>query len=175
MAVEMVDELLDHGFIGIAVVGQLQTDEGIADGTAAHVDGLAVEIGTPTLPGIETLIGTHLIDHTQQDLTALCQGDGYGIGRKAMNEIRGAVERIDHPKHLLVAMRCQSLLGDEARLGQQLLQRLDNHALGGLVDIRHIVVGVLALHLIDAETRAFLLDIGPCLAGYTANGSGELF
>ena len=49
------------------------------------------------MPGIEALIGTDLIDHTNEDRFALQQGNTDGIRRILMDEIRGAVERIHHP------------------------------------------------------------------------------
>ena len=118
IAVEMGDETGDEGLVGIAVVRQLKADEGIGDGAIANVNRSAVHPGAAVFPGIETLVGTDVVDHADQNLAAIDEGDGDGIGRKAVNEIGGAVEWIDHPQQLLVAMRGQPLFGDETSLWQ---------------------------------------------------------
>ena len=170
MAVEGVDEVADDGLIGIAVVGQLQAEQGIADLLGTDVQGLAVEIGAPTLPGIEALVGTDLVDHAQQYLAPLQECDAHGIGGILVDEVGGAVERIDHPEHLLGIVAGKSFLGDESRLGQQFAQRTDNQLFGTFIDIRHIIVGMLALHALERELTALLADIGACPAGYLADG-----
>ena len=175
MAVKTVDQLLYHGLIGIAVVRQLQTDQCIAYRAVADMYGLAVDIRASIFPGIEALVGTNLIDHTKQDLPATCQSDGYGIGRKAMNEVCRTVEGVHHPEHLFVAMRGKSLFGDEARFRQQGFQCLDYHTFRPLVDIRHIVVGMFAFDLIHVKTRTFFLNICPSLTGYTAHFICQFF
>ena len=163
IAVEMGDETGDNGHVGIAVIGQLQAEQGIADGAIANVNRSAVHPGAAVFPGIETFVSTDVIDHADQYLIAANQGDGYSIRGEAMNKIGGAVEWINHPQHLLVAMRSQSFFGDEAGLGQQLSQGLDDALLRPFVDIRHVVVGVLLLYPIYIKVRAFLFYISPSL------------
>ena len=71
MTIESVDEVMDDGLIGVAVVWQLQTEQGILNLLRADVEGLTVEEGSPTLRRIETLIGTDLIDHTNEYVAPL--------------------------------------------------------------------------------------------------------
>ena len=55
---------------------------------------LSVELRSPTLPGIEALVGTDLIDHTGQDFLPLQQRNADGIGSILMNEVRRTVKRV---------------------------------------------------------------------------------
>ena len=51
MTVVLVDEPMDDGLVGVAVIGELQAEEGIVDVYMAHMDGTAVEPGSTASPG----------------------------------------------------------------------------------------------------------------------------
>ena len=137
---------------------------------------------SPALPGVEALVGTDFVNHTHQNLPAPNQGNGHSIGCKAVDEVRRTVQRVDHPSTSLLILQTshiiplrRPLFGDEPRLGQQSTQRLDYELFRTLVHIRHIVVGMLALHLLHGEARAFLFNISPSLAGYITHLKGYRF
>ena len=58
---------------------------------------LVIQPSASTLPGIEAFVGTDFVDDAYQDLLLTEQGDAHGIGCILVNEIRGAVERVNHP------------------------------------------------------------------------------
>lgn len=135
ITIEMADEPADDRLVGLAVIGQLQADEGIADGACPHMEALAVHPGAASKPGVVAFVGTDLIDDTYQYLLPLTEGDGYGVWCETVNEIGGAVEGIDDPKERFVLVSCQSLLCDEASLRQQFAQSGDNLLLRALINV----------------------------------------
>ena len=117
VAIKMVDETLDDGLVGIAIIRQLQAEQGILKLLGAYMQAGAISIGAATLPGVVTLGVAHLVDHTYQHLVTMQQGYAYSIRGILMYEVSSTIERIDHPQQLLVAMRSQALFGDETGLG----------------------------------------------------------
>ena len=97
MTIELIDQSLDDGLIGIAVIRQLQAEQSVGNFLSTYAQQVAIHIGAPTLPGIVTLVAAHLVNHTQQHLTALQQGNAHGIRGILMNEIGGTIKRIYHP------------------------------------------------------------------------------
>ena len=87
-----------------------------------------------------------------------------------MDEVRGAIERVDHPKQLLGIVAGKSLLSNETCLGQKLAQGTDDELLGAFVDIRHIVVGMFAFHPFEGELTALVADIRSCPTGNLTDG-----
>ena len=172
-AIELTDETLGHRAVGIAVVRQLETDEGIGKGRRVDRQRLAVEMAATAKPCIETLVGTDLVDHAQHDARALHQGDADGIGREVVNEIGGAVEGIDNPAVLLIGIGGRAFLGDETGLGQQLAQGADDELLRLFVDIRHVVVGMLTLDALGMELLSLLPNERPCPLCDVANRQGQ--
>ena len=75
-----------------------------------------VEISAPTLPGIETLVGTNLINHTYEDGLTLQQGDTDSVWCILMDEVGGTIKGIHHPEHLLCIVTCQAFFCDKASL-----------------------------------------------------------
>ena len=63
-AIKGIDELMNDGTIGIAVVGQLQTEQGIGKCMGCHLKLTTIEPSSPTLPRIVTFAGGNLIDYT---------------------------------------------------------------------------------------------------------------
>jgi hypothetical protein len=55
---------MNDGTIGIAVVGQLQTEQGIGKCMGSHLKLTTIEPSSPTLPRIVTFAGGNLIDYT---------------------------------------------------------------------------------------------------------------
>ena len=166
---------MDDGAVGVAVIGQLQTEQRLTDGMTADVQRPATEPRSPTLPGIITLAGSHLIDDAKQNLMATAEGYADTVGRIFMDEVRRAVERVDYPAVLLVMIDGRPFLGDEARLGQQFAKCRDDEPLRAFIDIRHVVVSVLALHHFFLKLPALLSNIGPGPSRHIADGTGKLF
>ena len=127
----------------------MQAEQGVFEPLLTDVYRLAVEVCTAIFPGIVALVGTDLIDHAEDDAAALHQCDADGVRGILMDEVGGAVERVDHPDELFAVVACRTFLGDESGFGQQLAQGRYDARLGAFIDIAHVVVGVLALYLAE--------------------------
>ena len=101
------------------------------------------------------------------------QGDADSVWGILMDEVRRAVEWIDHPKHLFSIMAGQAFFSDEACLRQQLFQRSNNQPFRPFIHIRHIVVGMFPLHTLLGELTPFLPDIRSRLPCNPAHGQRE--
>src|SRR3712207_4455060 len=94
----------------------------------------------------------------RSDLAAILDRDRDGEVRDAVEEVRGAVERIDDPARLaLVARDLALLLEQEAEVGARLAQDVSDRPLGGAVGVRHEIRRALArdLELLD------LVEVAP--------------
>ena len=70
--------------------------------TLGHADAAVVHVGAAALRCIEQVIAAGVIHHSLLHLTAESQSNRHGIDREAMDEIGGAVERIDDPDEVAV-------------------------------------------------------------------------
>ena len=64
---------------------------------AADAHLLALELRTVAARGGEEFLAHGIVDHGVLQAAAVLDRNRYGEGRKAVQEIRGAVERIDDP------------------------------------------------------------------------------
>ena len=79
-------------------------------------------------------------------------GNRYRVDRKAVQEIGGAVERIDDPARLVRAAGA-TLLGQYGVLGIVVADDGDDLPLGGAIDFGDVVVPVLGVDLDAFEAR----------------------
>lgn len=183
--IKVADEPLYDRLIGVAVVGQLKTEKGIVQYTGADTQGLwgaegtrkiALKPRSTTRPGIETLRGGDIVNDTKKDAVALNEGDADGIRGITVDEVGGAIERINDPsgEFRVESSKVESgaFFSEEGGGGDEGTQSLNKELLGGLIDIRHIVVSVLALDTLVRETLALLTDVRTRLVSYLAHQAG---
>ena len=114
--------------------------------------------GAPALFRPEALVGQRLVDQPLGDLA--CRPPGCGSSTaieiakcgNAVEEVGGAVERIDDPARLVrIALDLAAFLEQHAPVGPGVAQLLDERLLGALVGHRHEVGRALAadLELLD--------------------------
>jgi hypothetical protein len=91
------------------------------------------------------------------------QRDRHRVDREAVQEVGGAVQRVDDPGELAVlgAMLAAGLLGQDAVAGVGLEQRLDDGLLGRLVDLGDEVVGPLLPTFSTSRSSDARLMIAP--------------
>ena len=98
---------------GLHAVGKAGADQRSFEGAlGADADLLAVELGAVAARGGEELLAHGIVDHRVLQPPAVLDRDRHREGRKAVQEIRGAVERIDDPDVLALAAAA-AFLGEE--------------------------------------------------------------
>ncbi len=126
-------------------------DQGaVQAGAAGDPDAAAIEGGAAATAGGEFLFAQRIIDHAVLHPALDLQGDGHRVLGKAVDEIGGAVERIDHPQVIgafALAGQFAAFLGEDAVVRVRLADDVDDACLGGLVHLGDEVVGLLAIHL----------------------------
>ena len=70
-----------------------------------HADAAVVQIGAAATGGGEQLVAVGVENEPLRDLAAFHQGDGDAVVRQPVDEVGGAVQRIDDPEMLDVAQR----------------------------------------------------------------------
>ena len=84
-----------------------------------------VDEGAVALLRPEELVGDRLVDHAGDDLVVALEADRDGEVRHAVEEVGGAVERVDDPAVAAVALGLAAFLAEEAVVrpgGEQLLR-----------------------------------------------------
>ncbi|MNE09261.1 hypothetical protein D3C80_1019330 [compost metagenome] len=118
---------------------------------AADTDALAVDGGAAAAAGGELFLAHRVEDHGVLDAAAVLAGDADGEVRQAVDEVGGAVQRIDDPQvvgAVAGALDQAAFLGEDAVVRVGLLQHIDDRLLGGAVNLGHVVLGVL---LVDRD------------------------
>lgn len=120
-----------------------------ADAQAATVEG-----GAATAAGGEFFLAYRVEDHGVLQAALVLAGDAHGEVRYAMDEVGGAVQRIDHPEvigALAAAFDEAAFLAHDrvSRIG--LAQRGDDGLLGGAIDFGHVVLGILLVDRDDIQ------------------------
>src|SRR5450830_1121270 len=152
-----------HGQVGLEVVARAEGEAGgdqrlTQAGALAHADAALVQVGATALGGGEQVVAAGVVDDGLFDLAAHRQRDADAVHGKTVDEVGGAVERIDDPDEFRVfgAMRLARFLGQDAvaRVGRE--KGLDDDVLGRLIDFRHKVIHLLLrdAHGFDIECRA---------------------
>ena len=83
-------------------------------------DALFIQVGAGALGGGEQVVAGRVVDDGLRDLAALLQRDRYAILRKAVDEIGGAVERIDDPDVFIFVVQvggCAGFFGQDGMVG----------------------------------------------------------
>ena len=110
-------------------------------------DAAVVEEGAASLGGGEQLVLHRIVDHRVRQAAAVLHADRDAILRKAVDEVGGAVERIDDPDVFGLAFGAPGFLGMEVVVGIGVAHDADDRLLGRLVHLGDEVVGPLGLHL----------------------------
>src|SRR5690606_6502476 len=106
-----------------------------------NFDDLIIAISCATFDGVEALISVHFVNHTKDDLLIARQTDTYSIDRKAVEEIRCSIQRIDDPIEFAVCGRaCGTFFGDKTRSWKYPVEFFHQHPFSLLVNIRNKVV-----------------------------------
>jgi hypothetical protein len=105
----------------------------------------------PTRAG-EELLPQRIEDDPVLHAAAHAARNGDREHRKAVDEVRGAVERIDDPLRVALAAAA-AFLGEDRVTRIRLADDLDDLALGGPVDVGDEVVAALGRHLEAVEPR----------------------
>src|ERR1700693_1145963 len=88
------------------------------------------------------LLAHRIVDRADLEPTALLDRNRDCEHREAVQEVGGAIERIDDPDDLAVAA-ATAFLGQERMRGIEFADDRDDLALGGLVDLADVVVAAL--------------------------------
>src|SRR5258708_19316861 len=118
-----------------------------------------VQEGAAPMRSREQLVPRRVVDHAVRELAAVLDSDRNAILRKAVDEIGGAVERIDDPPvFLLPRLNQPRLCGENAVVGIGFLHHLDDRRLGRAVDLGDEIVGALRLDLQAAAVERGAID-----------------
>src|SRR5258708_8742252 len=118
-----------------------------------------VQEGAAPMRSREQLVPRRVVDHAVRELAAVLDSDRNAILRKAVDEIGGAVERIDDPPVFLLSRVNQTrLFGENAVVGIGFLHHLDDRRLGRAVDLGDEIVGALRLDLQAAAVERGAID-----------------
>ena len=107
-----------------------------------HAQAPAVEQGADSSLGGEQLAAQRVEHDADFRAAAVAAGDRDRELRETVQEIRGAVERVDDPG-VVVTRRRAALFGEEAVARVGLADRGDHDLLRGAIDLAHEVVAVL--------------------------------
>jgi len=131
-----------------------------------HANPTVIEKGATAPTGCEQFVPIGVVDHPLGDHAALHQRDRDRILRQTVDEVRGAIERIDNPDMLAqsgIALDWASLSVDVTGLfaqnrvaGEGAKQRFDDRVFGCPIDFGDKVVGLFTGNAdgVDIERRA---------------------
>src|SRR5204862_283038 len=77
---------------------------------------------------------------------AVLDADRHAVLRKAVDEVGGAIQRVDDPHDFRVRLRRAGFLGEQAVLGIALAHDVDDRFFGRLIDLRDDVLRALRRH-----------------------------
>ena len=122
--------------------------------------------------GGEQFVDHGVVDHADLDLAADHGGDRDAEMRRAAREIRGAVDRVDHPdRRAFMPDAAFALLADEAVLGKQAVQARRDQALHLAVDLGQVV-----LRSLETDSERAAVDEPPPgdLSGLARERAGDV-
>ena len=152
------------------VVGEAGGHQAVAQGsTVAHVEDTAVANGALSPLGREHAPLAQFVDGSPHEVAVLHQGHRHGVGRKVVNEVGRAVQRVDDPVGPALNPGLAPFFAEHAAARQQRGQAFDEHLLGLLVDVAHQRVECLGLNRVRLEFAAFAADP----VAYGAHGFSE--
>jgi hypothetical protein len=115
------------------------------------------------LARVEQVVARRVVDDGLLHLAAKRQADRDCVRRQAVDEVGGAVERIDDPDIVAVlgAARRARFLGEDAVPGIGAEQHVDDRGLGGVVDLGDEIVRRLSVDLQPVEVERGPVDDRP--------------
>ena len=105
----LLHDVLEDAQVGVHVlhigIGEAGGDQAVGHFFAfADADALVVEVGAATAGGGEQVVFGRVVDNCLSQHAIMLQADGNGILRNAMQEIGGAIQRIDDPDVFRLAL-----------------------------------------------------------------------
>jgi len=131
-------------------------------------DALLVQVGAGALGGGEQVVADRVVDDGLRDHAALLQRDRDAVVGVAVQEIGGAVDRIDDPDVLAVVVQVRGrtrFLAEDGVVGVGFQQRLDDGLFRGLVDVGNEVVVAFFADGDAVEVERSAVDDGRGAAG----------
>jgi len=137
---------------------------------AADADAAVVEGGAAAAGGTVQILGIGGVDHAVFQLALDLDADRHGVVGQTMQEVGGAVERIDDPQHFVVAV-LSAFLAQHGVLRIGLADDFDDFAFRAAVHLGDEIVAALALdqQLVDAISVAH-----DEVAGGTRGGNSDV-
>ncbi len=115
----------------------METQRALEAALLAHADAVVVEVRAAPARRREDLAPHQVVHHGMLELAAVLAGDGDREHREAVQEVGGAVERVDDPDRLAVAaLDFAAFLGEERMLRIVLADVADDLGFRRLVDPR---------------------------------------
>ena len=144
-------------------VGEAGGDQAVGEPDAlGNAQAPVVEISTASARGSKQVIAGRVIDNRLLDATLDRQRNADAVNREAVNEVGGAVQRVDDPHEVGVfgAVLAARLFGQNAvaRVGGQ--QRFDDGSFGGVVDLGDEIVGLLGRYANRLNVECSAVDDG---------------
>ena len=135
--------------------------------TARHANAPIVEECAAAARRREQVVANRVEDHALRDHAFVRERDGNAVLRKAVEEICGAVERVDDPhmlgRQILVATR--AFLGEDRVIRIGRMQGFDDDPLGLAVDFTHVILRALGGDGEQVEIAGAAIDDVACAAG----------
>ena len=152
----------------LAVVLTRTEREAGGDQAVGHADALAdadaaiVQEGTTATRGGEQVVAAGIVDHRLLHLAAHGERNAHAIDRETVDEVGGAIERVDVPDEIAVgiAMRLTGFFGKETVLRVGGMEDIDDGVFGLLVHFGHIVIDLLLAHADGLDVQGGTVDDG---------------
>src|SRR3984957_1331347 len=138
----------EHGevVVGVVIVFAVRKSGGqqcaLQAALLADTDAMVLQVRALAARGGEHFLAHRIVDDADLEFAALLYRDRYREHREAVQEVGGAVERIDDPDGIVVAAAA-AFLGQDRVLGIVLVNNVDDVALSGAVDFADVVVATL--------------------------------
>lgn len=136
-----------------------RADQRVREAVApADADAPVVQVGAAAARRGEEVVVVRIVDHRLRDDALVRKRDRHAVVRKAVNEVRRAVERIDDPLEFGCVARFAGFFGEDRMIGISGLQRFDDRVFRRLVDFRHEIVLLLLADLDQIEVERCAID-----------------
>jgi hypothetical protein len=117
-------------------------EQGVLQGVVADSHAPVVHLRAGATRGGEHLLPDRIVDQPRFQPVLVAETDGNGEVRNAVQEVGGAVQRIDDPLILVLAVLFAAFLGQNTVVGIGLAQNLDNLLFGLYVRFTDEVVAL---------------------------------
>ena len=143
----VLDHRLHHLEVGVEIAAVAErkagADEAVSQMIALrHAHPVVVEIGAAAARRGEEIVAHRIVDHRLRDQSLLREGDRHAVLRESVQEVGGAVERIDDPDVLGVGIVAfgRALFREDRMVRVGVEQRVDDRAFRRAVDLAHEVL-----------------------------------